>query len=98
MLPKMRTCFNEPLYYTKQDGIFKRLVKECNANPNSKYVLIIDEINRGNIAKIFGELIYLLEYREEKITLTYSPDEKFSIPLNLNIVGTMNSADRSILN
>jgi 5-methylcytosine-specific restriction protein B len=88
--------FQRPLYYTKQDGIFKRLVKECNANPNSKYVLIIDEINRGNIAKIFGELIYLLEYREEKITLTYSPNEKFSIPLNLNIVGTMNSADSSI--
>ena len=59
-------------------------------------MLIIDEINRGNIAKIFGDLIYLLEYRDEKVTLTYSPNENFSIPSNLYIIGTMNSADKSI--
>jgi 5-methylcytosine-specific restriction endonuclease McrBC GTP-binding regulatory subunit McrB len=82
--------------FSRQDGIFKKLVKKCLDNKNSRYVLIIDEINRGNIAKIFGELIYLLEYREEKITLTYSPTQKFSIPSNLYILGTMNSADRSI--
>ena len=59
-------------------------------------MLIIDEINRGNISKIFGELIYLLEYRNDKIHLTYSPNEEFYIPDNLYIIGTMNSADRSI--
>jgi MoxR-like ATPase len=82
--------------FSRQDGIFKKLINKCIANSNSKYVLIIDEINRGNIAKIFGELIYLLEYREDKIPLTYSPSEKFSIPPNLYLLGTMNSADRSI--
>jgi 5-methylcytosine-specific restriction endonuclease McrBC GTP-binding regulatory subunit McrB len=82
--------------FSKQDGFFKKLVNKCNADPNGKYVLIIDEINRGNIAKIFGELIYLLEYRREKVVLTYSPNESFSIPSNLYLIGTMNSADRSI--
>jgi predicted Mrr-cat superfamily restriction endonuclease len=82
--------------FTLQSGLFKNLVKECVENPTNRFVLIIDEINRGNISKIFGELIYLLEYRDEKISLTYSPFEKFYIPSNLYIIGTMNSADRSI--
>jgi 5-methylcytosine-specific restriction protein B len=82
--------------FTLQSGLFKNLVKECVKNPTNRFVLIIDEINRGNISKIFGELIYLLEYRDEKISLTYSPLEKFYIPSNLYIIGTMNSADRSI--
>jgi len=79
-----------------QSGLFKNLVNECVSNPTDRFVLIIDEINRGNISKIFGELIYLLEYRDEKISLTYSPLEEFYIPSNLYIIGTMNSADRSI--
>jgi 5-methylcytosine-specific restriction protein B len=58
--------------------------------------LIIDEINRGNIAKIFGELYFLLEYRDESIRLQYSRDEEFKLPRNLFIIGTMNTADRSI--
>jgi 5-methylcytosine-specific restriction protein B len=82
--------------FVKQPGIFKNLVDRCIKNPDKKFVLIIDEINRGNISKIFGELIYLLEYRNEKIHLTYSPTEEFYIPDNLYIIGTMNSADRSI--
>ena len=69
-----------------------------------KRILIIDEINRGNIAKIFGELIYALEYRGEKVKLQYSgsdetvPNEEkyLAIPENLYIIGTMNTADRSI--
>lgn len=59
------------------------------------HYLIIDEINRGNLAKVFGELYFLLEYREEDIRLQYS-DEPFSLPDNLYIIGTMNTADRSI--
>jgi 5-methylcytosine-specific restriction enzyme B len=82
--------------FSRQPGLFKNLVKKCIENPEKRFVLIIDEVNRGNISKIFGELIYLLEYRNEKISLTYSPDEKFYIPPNLYIIGTMNSADHSI--
>ena len=59
------------------------------------HFLIIDEINRGNLAKVFGELYFLLEYRESEIRLQYS-DEPFSLPKNLYIIGTMNTADRSI--
>ena len=63
-----------------------------------KHFLIIDEINRGNLAKVFGELYFLLEYRDEEITLQYQRDgeKKFSLPDNLFIIGTMNTADRSI--
>ncbi len=56
---------------------------------------MIDEINRGNLAKVFGELYYLLEYRDEAITLQYS-QEAFRLPGNIFIIGTMNTADRSI--
>lgn len=82
--------------FSRQSGLFKNIVKRCIEQPTESFVLIIDEINRGNISKIIGELIYLLEYRNESISLTYSPGEKFYIPSNLYIVGTMNSADRSI--
>ena len=61
----------------------------------SKHFLIIDEINRGNLAKVFGELYFLLEYRSKAIRLQYD-DKKFSLPDNLYIIGTMNTADRSI--
>jgi 5-methylcytosine-specific restriction protein B len=57
-------------------------------------VLIIDEINRANIARVFGELMYLLEYRNKSIRLMLE-DKKFSLPSNLIIIGTMNTADRS---
>ena len=59
-------------------------------------MLVIDEINRANIAKVFGELYFLLEYRDAEIELLYSAGERFSLPDNLFIIGTMNTADRSI--
>ena len=65
-------------------------------DPSHPYVLIIDEINRGNIPKIFGELLFLLEYRDEQIPLQYSPEARFALPRNLFLIGTMNTADRSI--
>jgi hypothetical protein len=83
--------------FSIQPGVLKRLVQECRLHADQKFLLIIDEINRGNIPKIFGELLYLLEYRDQKISLTYSPrEERFSLPDNLYFIGTMNSADRAI--
>jgi 5-methylcytosine-specific restriction enzyme B len=78
-----------------RDGPVKRLASRASASPNQRYVLLIDEINRGNLAKVFGELYYLLEYRDEAITLQYS-QEPFRLPANIFIIGTMNTADRSI--
>ena len=77
------------------DGIFKQFCNRAINDPGSNYVLIIDEINRGNLSKIFGELLYLLEYRNQRVRLTYSQKE-FYLPENLYIIGTMNTADRSL--
>jgi hypothetical protein len=77
-------------------GALREIAAEAAANPSAPYLLIIDEINRGNIAKIFGELYFLLEYRDEGIRLQYSRGELFSLPENLFLLGTMNTADRSI--
>jgi hypothetical protein len=77
-------------------GALREIAEEARANPGAPYLLVIDEINRGNIAKIFGELYFLLEYRDEGIHLQYSPTERFALPENLFLVGTMNTADRSI--
>jgi hypothetical protein len=57
----------------------------------------MDEVNRGNLPRVFGELYFLLEYRDESIGLMYSPDERFSLPSNLLLIGTMNTADRSVV-
>lgn len=78
-------------------GIFYKLCKNAEANPMENYYLIIDEINRGNLSKIFGELLMLIESdkRGEHLTLAYS-EENFSVPENLYIIGLMNTADRSL--
>ncbi len=82
--------------FTLKDGVFLKICERARLNKNQEFVIIIDEINRGNLSKIFGELLYLLEYRDKKIKLTYSPEKEFSIPNNLYIIGTMNTADRSL--
>lgn len=78
-----------------RDGPFKALAAAALADRAHLYVLIIDEMNRGNVAKVLGELYFLLEYRDERIQLQYSA-EPFELPPNLRIIGTMNTADRSI--
>lgn len=79
-------------------GPLKRIAKAAMNDRESKHFLVIDEINRGNLGKIFGELYYLLEYRDEPVRLQYSAeeDDPFKLPENLYIIGTMNTADRSI--
>lgn len=81
-----------------QDGPLLRAAGKAREEPGSKHFLIIDESNRGNLAKLFGELYFLLEYRDEPIHMQYQEDdeEDFSLPENLYIIGTMNTADRSI--
>ncbi|EII3002527.1 AAA family ATPase [Vibrio cholerae] len=109
----------QPHYFVK-NGIFKRIVEDANRSfegdkETQNYVLVIDEINRGNISKIFGELITLIEESKRRkgndetnevieLDLPYSstspesPDygKKFSVPNNLFLIGTMNTADRSL--
>ena len=93
---------SKDLKYTLHSGIFKDMCRRAKSDKENNYVLIIDEINRGNISKIFGELISLIEPSKRKgekeemeVILPYSK-ENFTIPKNLYIIGTMNTADRSI--
>lgn len=83
-----------PPRYPIRPGIFREFCEEAR-DQEGRFVMIIDEINRGNIAKIFGELMFLLEYRESYVPLAYS-GRHFSIPDNVYLIGTMNTADRSI--
>ena len=78
-----------------KDGPLREMAQWAEEEPDETHVLVIDEINRGNLAKVFGELYFLLEYRDVEMRLQYS-DELFSLPRNLWIIGTMNTADRSI--
>ena len=78
-------------------GIFYRFCKKAQNTPDKDFFFIMDEINRGNLSKIFGELLMLIEnsYRGKEIRLAYT-DEPFSVPENLYIIGMMNTADRSL--
>lgn len=82
--------------FSLQAGPLARIALAARSDRSHPYVLVIDEMNRANLAKVFGELYFLLEYRGESIQLQYRPAEAFRIPENLFIIGTMNTADRSI--
>ncbi|MCC6572620.1 MAG: AAA family ATPase [Planctomycetes bacterium] len=87
--------------FALQDGVFHRFCRKATAEPTRQYVFIIDEINRGNVSKIFGELMLLIEPdkrgADHAIPLTYSVDgEAFFVPENLCLIGLMNTADRSL--
>jgi hypothetical protein len=82
--------------YKLTPGPLRRIVERADKDRSNPYILIVDEINRGNVPKIFGELLFLLEYRDARIALQYSAHEKFGLPANLFVIATMNTADRSI--
>lgn len=83
--------------YVLVNGPLRNMASRAAEDPLKRpHILIIDEINRANLAKVLGELLFLLEYRDAEIRPLYRPEEPFGLPENLWIIGTMNTADRSI--
>lgn len=82
--------------YELTPGPLVSLAERAADHPGELHVMVIDEINRANLPRVLGELLYLLEYRNESIQTQYRSDEDFSLPENLWFIGTMNTADRSI--
>lgn len=92
---------SDGIKFDVRDGVFKTFCKKALAVPEQKFVFIIDEINRADLSRVFGELFFGLEadYRGEEITTQYSylqGGSKLVIPKNLYIIGTMNDIDRSV--
>lgn len=93
---------NQQIQYETVNKIFGKMcdIAGDNDNKDKKYFLLIDEINRADVATVFGELIYALEYRDEAIETPYEvgKSSKITVPDNLYIIGTMNTADKSVGN
>ncbi len=92
---------NEKGGFTRRDGVFFEFCRRAEREPDTRFVFIIDEINRGNLSRIFGELLMLVESDkrgpDHAIPLTYSTTgERFSVPENVHLLGLMNTADRSL--
>ncbi len=81
-------------HFELRNGPLMEVAERARRDPDHLYVLVIDEINRANLPAVFGELYFLLEYRNEEVTLNYG--DRFTLPKNLLLIGTMNTADRSI--
>ncbi|WP_452228446.1 McrB family protein [Lacinutrix sp. MEBiC02404] len=89
----------DKINYVSKDKLFLEMVNKANNDSENPYILIIDEINRANLSSVLGELIYGLEYRNEPFKSMYATKEgiyEITIPNNLYIIGTMNTADRSV--
>ena len=84
------------MIYELTPGPLADMAQRAADAPGQRHVMIIDEINRANLPKVFGELLFLLEYRDESVRTLYRPDHAFELPRNLWFIGTMNTADRSI--
>ena len=82
--------------YQRTEGPLADIAGKAASDPDRRYVLVIDEINRANLPKVFGELLFLLEYRNEPVQTLYRPTEPFQLSENLLLIGTMNTADRSV--
>lgn len=101
-----KTAKSLATYWIKILELFQKYISDNNLKPieetatesEKKYVLIVDEINRANLPTVLGELIYALEYRGEEVSSMYAVEEDYSlvVPDNLLIIGTMNTADRSV--
>ncbi|NGM14183.1 AAA domain-containing protein [Verrucosispora sp. CWR15] len=91
-----RTDERGQLTYELRSGPLALMAEKAESNPGVPHYLIIDEINRANLPRVFGELLFLLEYRNKAVRTAYRPDEPFELPRNLFFIGTMNTADRSI--
>lgn len=91
-----RTNDKGELSYELRPGPLAIMAAKAEDTPGTPHVMIIDEINRANLPRVFGELLFLLEYRNKSVRTAYRPDEPFELPKNLFFIGTMNTADRSI--
>jgi hypothetical protein len=95
-----RPSGGEGANFEKRNGVFYNFCERARRDPKQTYYFIIDEINRGNLSRIFGELMLLIEAdkrgAEYELPLTYSPKEYFHVPKNVHIIGMMNTADRSL--
>ena len=84
------------IVYRLTPGPLARMAEHASEYPGQRHVMIIDEINRANLPKVLGELLFLFEYRDRPISTLYRPGDEFELPESLWFIGTMNTADRSI--
>ncbi|MDE0606091.1 MAG: AAA family ATPase [Acidimicrobiaceae bacterium] len=87
---------DQQMTYQLTPGPLAKLAEHAEDHPEQQHVMVIDEINRANLPRVLGELLFLLEYRDKSMAVMHRPDDSFKLPKNLWFIGTMNTADRSI--